>query len=43
MQGGTLDYAGTQAVDIYGFGRVLWQIITGESIAGGEGRCRLPR
>ena len=33
--------AGGTPADIYGYGRVLWQIITGEASAGAE--CRLPR
>ena len=33
--------AGDTAVDMYGYGRVLWQIITGGAV--GEGNFRPPR
>ena len=33
----------TRAVDVYGFGLVLWQIITGESLDRAAGGLRQPR
>ena len=36
-------HAGSVAADIYGFSRVLWQIITGDTDAWTEAKMRLPR
>ena len=36
-------HAGSAAADIHGFGRVLWQIITGDTDAWTEAKMRLPR
>ena len=41
--GGSQKQAVTQAVDIYSFGLVLWQLVTGEQLDKFQGSLRQPR
>ena len=41
--GGSQKQAVTQAVDIYSFGLVLWQLVTGEQLDKSQGSLRQPR
>ena len=41
--GGSQKQAVTQAVDIYSFGLVLWQLLTGEQLDKFQGSLRQPR
>ena len=41
--GGSQKQAVTQAVDIYSFGLVVWQLVTGEQLDKFQGSLRQPR